>query len=204
MPLSQINRWKEKVPHKSLSLLETWISNESVHVMVNRTRRTKLGDYRPARRGRVAIITVNEDLHPVGFLITLLHELAHHLVYKRFSYSGIKPHGAEWKNEFRRLLIFVIDGGILSDEQKQAVYKCYFKRESIAGTLCSDLQRLLNGDHGSEMTFVEDVPENTVFILKSGRKFRKGPKIRTRYLCTDVSDGKKYRVHPMAEIMDQD
>ncbi len=34
---------------------------------------------------------------------TLLHELAHEIVRRKYTYAGVKPHGYEWKAEFGNL-----------------------------------------------------------------------------------------------------
>ena len=66
-------------------------------------RRSKLGDFRRPRHGRGAQITVNRDLPPLQFLLTLTHEIAHLHAFGSHR-RRIRPHGKEWKNCFAVLL----------------------------------------------------------------------------------------------------
>ncbi|HAD34265.1 MAG TPA: hypothetical protein DCF44_07170 [Chitinophagaceae bacterium] len=44
-------------------------------------------------------MSVNGNLNSYHFLITLLHEIAHMLVWEQFR-NRVKPHGLEWKHVF--------------------------------------------------------------------------------------------------------
>ena len=71
-----------------------WLQQHPVRVHVVRPRRSKLGDYRSGTAGKPHRITVNNDLNPYAFLVTLVHEFAHHTAFERT--RGWKdPHGPE-------------------------------------------------------------------------------------------------------------
>ncbi len=73
-------------------------------------RKTKLGDFRMSFTGEKPQITVNGDLNPYSFLITTLHEFAHLHTFQQYG-NKVNPHGNEWKANFRKLLIPVIETG---------------------------------------------------------------------------------------------
>ena len=66
--------------------------------MLVKKRKTKHGDFRKLASGKIQI-TVNENENPFRFLITLLHEIAHHIAFQKHGFR-IAPHGREWKNAF--------------------------------------------------------------------------------------------------------
>ncbi|MDD2812900.1 MAG: hypothetical protein PHF53_05780, partial [Bacteroidales bacterium] len=115
----------------------------------------------------------------------------------------IRPHGPEWKYEFRVMLKELIESKLLSEEVAKAVIKCFFRRESIGSGSCEALLKAI-GLTGGEVKIrrVVDVPEGKEFKLRSGRVFVKGAKARTRYHCIDKQTGRTFAVHPMAEIVD--
>jgi SprT protein len=53
----------------------------------------------------------------------------------------------------------------------------------------------------SEVTHVEELPEQAVFQLKNGRTFQKMEKLRKRYKCLEISTQKIYLFHPVAEVI---
>jgi hypothetical protein len=146
------------------------------------------------------VITLNHDMHPVEFMITLTHELAHYKAWKKYGRS-IRPHGEQWKYEFRWMLKELIESGILEPEVSGAIYQCYFKRQRIGSSDGEPILRVL-GKAGKDSGFtrVADVPEGTAFRLRNGKVLVKGQKLRSRYRCRDPKSGREYSVSPMAEI----
>ncbi len=171
------------------------------------------------------MITVNGDLHPVEFMVTLAHELAHFDVYRHYGRSrSIKPHGAEWKQVFRQYIAGMIEdslgnegsrefresgeagiakvvtGDYLGDAVRRALERCYFGRERIASTPCGELKRALSDGRSGDLIRVEDLLEGQVFEIRNGRRFVKGPKLRTRYRCKEFGTKRIYTVHGLAEV----
>ena len=60
-----------------IPLLKKWLEHEKFELILHRPRATKLGDFRPPRKGNIAKITLNSNLGPYQFLTTLTHEIAH-------------------------------------------------------------------------------------------------------------------------------
>ena len=93
---------KQFIPPKSIDKISDWLNEYNCTLTIKKRRTTKLGDYRFYRNNHY--ISINEDLNPYSFLITLTHEIAHMVVTEKYS-SRVLPHGKEWKNEFKRLML---------------------------------------------------------------------------------------------------
>lgn len=206
-------------PEGASVLVEKWLGESPVRVRYVKPRRTKTGDFRPARDGSPPMITLNHNLHPVEMLITFCHELAHYRVYRKYRIRR-SPHGKEWKSIYRQLLAELLEAEVLEKEVNQAIYHCFFKREKIGSGLCEKLYDVLyplgigdsegysEGDskgkeEGKRVRRVRDLEEGEPFKLRGGKVFIKGPKNRTRYRCKELKSGKMFTVHGMAEVVDE-
>ncbi|MFN5417491.1 MAG: SprT-like domain-containing protein [Flavobacteriia bacterium] len=181
------------------SMVADLIFNEPVSFKIVKPRNTKLGDFRAGLNGEKHQITVNGNLNKYSFLITTLHEFAHLITYLKFGHR-IKPHGEEWKQEYRNLLVPAIDTKLLPSDIVRALVNSLVNTKASS---CSDigLMRVLkNYDEGKEdIVFLESLPNNSIFVLQ-GKKFIKGELRRKRYLCEDLSTKKKYLVHALSEV----
>jgi hypothetical protein len=192
--------WKSRLLKGSEELVNQWLIESPVPVLLARARKSKHGDFRVSRRGLPACITVNHDLHPVEFLITLAHEIAHFRNWKKYG-RRVRPHGPEWRNEFRAMLVEVLKAGLFEQEVAAAVAEHYFKRKLIGSGSSEQLNRLLGkikDDNG--VLRVADIPEGARFTLNSGKTFIKGKKLRKRFQCREAVSLRIYSVHPMAEV----
>ena len=102
------------VPTASLPLVLKYLTYWEVNLVVTRERITKYGDYRAMPNGRHQI-TVNQMQNPYRFLITTIHEIAHLVTYKDFG-QRIKPHGKEWKQTYRKIMLPFLKVEIFPDE----------------------------------------------------------------------------------------
>ena len=162
-------------------------------------RKSKLGDFRAGRSGEKHQITVNGTLNQYAFLITTLHEFAHLDTYNQYGFS-VLPHGEEWKNAFRKLLIPVIDEKTLPKDIQNALVQSLI---STKASSCSDhqLSRVLKAydERKENMALLEELPNNTTFAL-NGKHFVKGPLRRKRFLCEEIHSKRKYLVNALAEV----
>jgi SprT protein len=192
--------WKTRLVEGSGELVNSWLLASPVPIILAKTRLSKHGDFRVPRLGKPAYITINHDLHPVEFLITLAHEIAHFRNWKKYG-RKVRPHGPEWRNEFREMLVQVIKSGILDKEVAAAVVQLYFKRKLIGSGSSEQLNKLLGKTREiSGVLRVADLPEGAKFTLRGGKTFIKGRKLRKRYQCSEVVSSRIYSVHPMAEV----
>lgn len=193
---------EKRLPAGTGYLVSVWLKKMNIHIRICRPRQTKLGDFRPAHKNLPARITVNSGLHPVEFLLTLTHELAH---AENWNLHGrkVKPHGVEWKTIFREKLSQILESGLIEKEFELAIKACYFNKESLATASCPELKRLYDEATGQISKIrLEDIPSGSVFRVSSGKLFVKGEKLRTRYRCREMNSRRIYTVHNMAEIIE--
>lgn len=200
-------------PRMPEAALETFIGQfleHPVRLVVTRERISKSGDYRPAQKGKPPRITVNSNLNPYSFLITLIHELAHHhvdlehdLATKKFTLrrkSRPLPHGGEWKNTFRLLMRPYLDPAIFPNELLRVVinYLENPKASSAADHLLTEALRQY--DPPGNTVPLESLPFDAVFSLHGRRLFRKKEKVRTRYRCLCMHTNRVYLVSAHAPV----
>lgn len=185
------------LPDNTSDYVAQFLIEKVVHFTVSKKRKTKLGDYRQPYQGKPHRISVNGDLNPYAFLVTTLHEMAHLTTYEKFG-NRVKPHGKEWKDEFKRICQPVFDQHVLPDDVTIAL-KNYLKNAKASS--CSDdrLYRVLRRYDESRGITLEELEFGAHFKL-NGKFFVKGKKLRTRYECEDLSSRKKYRVLGLAEV----
>lgn len=163
-------------------------------------RKTKLGDFKYGTKLEKPEITINGDLNPYSFLITTLHEFAHLHTYLEFG-NKVAPHGKEWKNNFQKLLLPVIESKKLPEDIENVLINSTIK---IKASSCSDinLSRVLKKyDENKEgVELLERLPKNAIFVL-NGKEFIKGDLRRKRYLCTEIISKRQYLVNALAEVI---
>lgn len=177
-----------------------YLQHYNVHLTITRQRQSILGDYRHAHADKTHRISVNGNLNQYAFLITLLHELAHLFTYEQFGHR-VQAHGREWKNEFGKILARFLLKKVFPADIEKALMNTL---QNPAASSCGDekLLRVLHQyDEKKEGThLVEQIPEGSLFVIKGGRVFKKGEKIRKRYNCMEVKTGKLYLFSAVYEI----
>src|ERR1035438_6157411 len=99
-PIQQLSAY---LPQGSFDDVIGYLNEYRVHLTVTRERKSVLGDYRNSHSNQNHRISINGNLNPYSFLITLLHELGHLLAFEKYG-NRIPPHGTHWKNEFGKIL----------------------------------------------------------------------------------------------------
>jgi hypothetical protein len=167
---------------------------------VARERKTILGDYRHRTHHENQRISVNGNLNPYAFLVTLLHELAHLLAFENYG-NRIAAHGKEWKHVFGKLLAQFIEHDVFPADIKKALLQSL---HDPAASSCSDeilLRVLKNYDEKKDQqVFVEALSEGTLFKTHDGRIFRKGEKLRKRFRCEEVKTKRIYLFSAVYEV----
>lgn len=157
-----------------------------------------MGDYRYDQRSRIGRITVNNGLNPYEFLITYLHEVAHHLVTIK-SKRRQQPHGTEWKYEFQQLMEPVLDGNVFPAELNQVLVK-HMKNPRASMGADVHLWSALNQFNQKESTHsLFDLPDLDTFEYRH-RLFKKLQKRRTRVLCLELKSKRKYLIPGIAAV----
>jgi SprT protein len=196
-PLNQLQSY---LPAGSYEEVAHYLHHYKVQLTITRERKTILGDYRHSFADKNHRISVNGNLNSYSFLITLLHELAHLFTYERFGHR-VSAHGAEWKNEYGKILAQFLSKKIFPADIEKVLLKTL---KNPAASSCADdslLRVLRKYDPQKEGTLlVEILPQGTLFKIKGDRIFRKEEKVRKRYRCTEVKTGKVYLFSPVYEV----
>lgn len=188
------------IPDGTTDILTKWIFEHNIKLTISRNRKTKLGDFRSDSRNKILRISVNGDLNPYAFLITLVHEIAHALVYKKQG-RNIKPHGIEWKIEYQELMLPFFENKNFPDDILLPLSR-YMQNPKASSNADRKLYLALRAyDINKEpVTYLQDLEEGAEFILQN-KLFRKGKKRRTRYSCVNTSNGREYTVNSLAEVI---
>lgn len=188
------------IPSAAAPLIASWIDFHRCDFKISKSRNSKFGDYRPPQRGHGHKISVNHNLNIYAFLVTTVHEFAHLVTWKEFKQNA-KPHGTEWKLNFKKMMQPFFELDVFPKEVKKAIQNYL---ENPAASSCSDLnlfKTLRTFDEKPAGSFtVEQLQENQVFYLKNGRTFRKLNKIRKRHRCVEIKSGLIYLFSPIAEV----
>lgn len=187
------------MPANAAPIIAKWIDYFQCEFKISKNRTTKLGDYRHPFKGTGHKISVNNGLNPYAFLVTTVHEFAHLLTWNDHK-NKVKPHGAEWKTNFKRMMKPFFDLNVFPPDVSDSI-ATYLNNP--AASSCTDLRlarALKKYDVKETGVHVEQLPMAAIFSLKDGRRFQKAEKIRKRYRCTCLDNGKVYLFNPLAEV----
>ena len=190
----------EYLPFGCADTVTEWFDTNHVILRITRSRRSKLGDCRIGNPAAPPIISINYNLNPFAFLVTLLHEMAHAEVFMTRK-RRVKPHGDEWKMAYQKLGTPFLKPGFLPETLRQA-FGNYLKNPQASSTANLPLAEALREfDPPKDFTLISDLHEDAVFSLPDGRVFRRGVKLRKRYRCVCLSNKRIYLFSPLAEII---
>jgi SprT protein len=187
------------IPEAAVPLIAEWIYAYDFKLKIKRSRSSKYGDYRPPIDKTNHQISINKDMNPYAFLVTLVHEIAHLSNWQKNG-GQVKPHGDEWKKEFRWLMQPFFELSVFPDDVHASLTR-YLKNP--AASSCSDttlLRTLKRYDGDKGCVFLEELPLGTVFIFGKGRHFQKGERIRKRFTCLELGTRRKFLFNPLSEV----
>ena len=190
-----ITNLEKYLPENTLPFLKTWFGEHYIHIKITKARNSKLGDYRkmPDKSHQ---ITINSTLQPQLFFFVLTHELAHLLAFENFG-NRISPHGSEWKNTFRTMLLESIS--IYSEDLKPIILK--FSKAPKANFMSSpDLVKYFHiENYEDETSYIEDLETGDRFIYRKQTYIIEG-KRKKNYICLNLDNGKRYIFKPLARV----
>ena len=185
---------------EAAAIIAPWVIKYNVSLKISSPRKTKLGDYRAPFNGKGHRISINSNLNPHSFLITLIHEFAHLATYVHAG-PRVKAHGSEWKNWFKKLMFPFLEKNMFPEDVTQALI-IHFKNPPAASCTDERLQKVLHRYNEHQPTLVKDIPFNTPFILKSGKQMVKLKLLRKRFLCKDIHSSRMYTVSGLMEVVE--
>ena len=186
------------LPQASVASVFQLITTHNIYLKIVNERLTRHGDYRKMPNGQHQI-TVNSNLNTYRFLITLIHEIAHLITFKKYG-NLVKPHGNEWKHTFQQLMLPYIRPEIFPN-QLLPYLAIHFKNPKASSDTDAKLSLALKHyDAPNDKNYVFEIPLGGDFRLYNGKIFKRGKKLVKRYECLEIATGKIYLFNPNAEV----
>jgi hypothetical protein len=190
-----------KVPVNALAHCVALFDENPFQFKITRNRKSKSGDYRYDKRSNTSIVTVNSGLNTYSFLITLVHEIAHHTTRINNGRS-VQPHGREWKNEFRNLMLPLVNPLVFPDDLLRLLAK-HLKNPKAStwsdAHLSMALRKYNTGNSKLDELHLDEIINGNDFKFND-RVFTKLEKRRTRVLCQESTTGRKYLIPKQAVV----
>ncbi len=189
------------LPIGSFEAISSYLHQYNVNLTITRNRQTVQGDYKYSSIDKQHRISINGDLNPYAFLITLLHEIAHLLCYQQY-HNRVSPHGKEWKQIYASLLSTFIQFNLFPNEIKIVLEQSL---QNPAASSCGEPElikvlRKYDQQQSKYNEHVENLLEGTLFATPDGRIFKRGKKMRKRIKCTLLKNGQMYLFSPVYQV----
>jgi hypothetical protein len=190
-----IQSLEKYLPQNTLQHLKVWFADYYIHIKITRNRNSKLGDYRKLPDNSHEI-TINSTLAPELFFFVLTHELAHLIAFEKYG-RRISPHGSEWKETFRQMLLQSIE--VYEENLRPIIIK--FSRSPKANFMASpDLVKYFHIEKQDDaLVFIEELQKGDFFIYRNEKYLLEGL-IKKNYLCKNLATGRKYSFKPLARV----
>jgi hypothetical protein len=186
------------IPEAAVSLTFELIKVNDIHLKIVNERVTRHGDYRTMRNGNHQI-TVNANLNRFRFFITLIHEIAHLVAFKKYG-RLIKPHGKEWKLTFQELMLPFIRPEIFPNAILPLVAMHFKNPKATSDTDITLALALKEYDPPNDKNYIFEIPLGGSFRLYNGKIFTRGKKRVKRFECVEMGTGRIYLFNPNAEV----
>ncbi|MBE7691342.1 SprT-like domain-containing protein [Tenacibaculum finnmarkense genomovar finnmarkense] len=185
------------IPEKAVPLVEYLINEHKINLKIVNQRQTKHGDFRTFSNGQTQI-TVNNNLNKQQFLLTLIHEIAHHVTHQKF--GRVQPHGKHWKMVFQHLMLPFLRPDIYP--KKILPYLAnYLKNPKASTDTDVHLSLALKGGVASAgKVFIFDIINGELFQFKN-TIYKRGNKRRTRYECLNLTNKRGYLFNQNTEVV---
>lgn len=186
------------LPKAALSYVVEQICNHPVGITVSRSRKSKWGDYR-IRPDRPPQITVNGDLPEAFFLLTLLHELAHHHVHLNHGLRRVAPHGTEWKTTFSSLMAPLVERDDVFDPGMRLVLRRHLRSPKANASSDQHLYREYLRLTKDSATLLHSLPSGSSFLFRN-RRFTIKHRVRKRIACECHASQRTYLFQPLTPV----
>lgn len=191
------NNFQKYIPEHAIHLVQSLIEKHKINLKIVNQRHTKHGDFRQLANGEFQI-TINNTLNPFQFLLTLIHEIAHHVTFKK--YGKIQPHGKEWKQQFQHLMLPFLHPTIFPSPMLIPLAH-YLKNPKASTDSDIKLSLALKGNKAENgKNFVFELPLNSTFVFKN-KMYRKGKKRKTRIECLQLTTNRMYLFNQNTEVI---
>jgi len=188
------------LPPNSVEEIFDLMVKHGVNLHIKAARSTKLGDFKAPHNGLPARLSINGDLNPYAFLITLIHEIAHWLVWDQHKGNRrVKPHGKEWKHLFIELMQPYLREDIFPENLLIVLSKHMKNPKASSSSDIHLMKALKEFDPGEKQLMLADLEVNAFFKVK-GRAFQIIKKNRSRFLCKELNSKRNFLVHSLVHV----
>lgn len=191
------SNYENYIPQKAIPFVAFLVNEHNFTLKIVNQRQTKHGDFRSLPNGKFQI-TVNNNLNKYQFLLTLIHEIAHHVTHQKF--GRVQAHGKEWKTVFQHLMLPFLSPEIYPKEILPYLAK-YLKNPKASTDADVNLSLALRGNNAETgKHFIFDIPFGSFFLFKNVI-YKRGNKRRTRYECLNMNNKKVYLFNQNVEVL---
>tara|TARA_B100000700_G_scaffold311037_1_gene392350 strand:+ start:229 stop:816 length:588 start_codon:yes stop_codon:yes gene_type:complete len=181
----------------TIKKITSWEKSFNVKVIITSPKKTRLGVFIPKRNG-CHVIRINNNLNKYSFLITLIHEFAHAIIWKKYR-NKVSPHGNEWKEQYKKMILPFLNP-IFFPEDILRLLSSHMINPLASTVRDIELTRALRKYDKIRHTFISDINDGDQFFIDSGKRFVRLKKLRKNYKCQEVCTGKLYHFSPLAEV----
>ena len=186
--------------HLSADKIEVILSYLKEHNCVlqfKNPRKSKRGDFRV--QNSLKLITINQDENSFRLLFTLVHEIAHLKTYNDYKHT-VKPHGIEWKNNFRLLFaMFSMEEEFSANKLIHVAAMRELQNPKASSGVSLELEKAFRLADKQESILLNEISIGSHFIFR-GVEYKKEANRRSRALCTNLSNQKKYTINVSASV----
>ena len=182
---------------KTVKKVRSWEKKFSVEIILTNPSKSRLGVFIPKRHDK-HVIRINNNLNKYVFLITLIHEIAHAVIWEKYG-RRVNPHGDAWKDQYKKMMLPFLNPEFFPEDILRSLSNHMINpRASTVRDL--ELSRILKKYDKHKSTFISEINDGDEFFIDNGKRFVRLEKLRKNYQCKEISTGKLYRFSPLAEI----
>ena len=188
---------EKHVPTYKASQIVRYLTQAKCRLKITKPRKTKRGDFRQS--GNNLSISVNHDTNSFRFLFTLVHEIAHLKTHLDHG-NRIKPHGDEWKRNFEELFYhFQMEDEFGKDEAMLLVIKNELRSPKACSGVNLAVEKAFTPYDDISGTYLDELPLGENFKSR-GHRYQKLESRRTRVMCLNLTNKKKYTINKAALV----
>jgi hypothetical protein len=181
---------------KAVAIID-YTARHNCTLRITRPRKTKRGDFR--QLGIKQSISINQDSNSFRFLFTLIHELAHLETFIQHK-NQVKPHGVEWKSNFKKLYdYFEMDEEFSVDNYILQVVKSELKNPKACSGVNVNLEQAFAIYDCVQGVLLDQLPTGDFFMFREN-KYKKLETRRTRVVCLNITNNRKYTINRAVKI----
>lgn len=189
--------YQKYIPEKAIPFVDFLVEKHFFELKIVNERATKHGDFRKLPNGKFQI-TINNNLNKHQFLLTLVHEIAHHVTHEKFGRA--QAHGKEWKTVFQHLMLPFLHPEIYPTPILGHLAK-YLKNPKASTDADAKLSLALKGNEAEfGKKFVFEIPNGSLFEFKN-TVYKRGNKRRTRIECQNIKNKRNYLFNQNVEVI---